>query len=256
MGKAFHWWLSKFTHSQGYYLNRLVSSCNWSHWNYYKPIVMFFFKCDFRAEEVAPHSFLFRRKSASENGREVAPHSFPFRRKSASQNGREVAPHHFLFCRKSASQHFSLWGRATHLPFSPKIRESVALLAPQKESHVLFRTLKGTPHEQKRELLRPRNASDPAPDCTAPTPFSPSLVRLAYDPWLCHGMIKSEVILILKFNFFHITLKKLSSLTSVLGVHCTAKTQHLLHASLAWQKTSVYCSQFQFFNCKGHYMFS
>ena len=58
------------------------------------------------------------------------------------------ATHRFLFRRKSASRHFSLWGRATYLPFSPKIRESALLLAPQKESHVRFRPQKA-PHASK-----------------------------------------------------------------------------------------------------------
>ena len=177
MGKAFHWWLSKFTHSQGYYLNRLVSSCNWSHWKYYKPIVMFFFKCDFRAEEVAPHAFLFRRKCASQNGREVAPHRFLFCQKSASQNGREVAPHRFLFRQKSASRHFC--SLTSH-----HIRAA-------KGIPCAFTSPKGTPHGATR-AKREHHARNMRETCEWPTfwlhssgtalPFSSVIVVVGQSP--------------------------------------------------------------------------
>ena len=132
------------------------------------------------------------------------------------KNGREVMPHHFLFRWKSVSRHLSCWGRTTHLPFLPKIHESAPFPSevaphdflfcspptwledngiPSKGIPCAFSSSKGNSCEQKRkptcELLRPWNTSTPNPDCTALAPFSPSLVWLAYDPWRCHGKIKS-----------------------------------------------------------------
>ena len=56
------------------------------------------------------------------------------------KNGREVAPHRFLFRRKSASRHLSCWGRATHLPFSLKIRESAPFCSEVAPHDSLFRS--------------------------------------------------------------------------------------------------------------------
>ena len=160
---------------------------------------------------MVPHAFLFRRISASRHfwvGGRATPFpfwpkirecwgfekwqggcatSFPFSpkiRESALLHA-EVAPPTFLFRRVVKNGR----GSATRLPFSPKIRESGLFLPPQKASHVVFRLQKAShmeaheqKREQKRELLRPRNVSTPPSDCTALRPFSPSLMRLAYDP--------------------------------------------------------------------------
>ena len=130
------------------------------------------------------------------------------------KNGREVAPYRFLFHRKSVSRHLLFWGRATHLPFSPKICELAPLCSVVTPHDFLFRSpptwlgassiaskgipcafssSKGNSCEQKREptceLLRPRNASTPNPSCTAPAPPSPSLMRCSLPPmWM---MIRS-----------------------------------------------------------------
>ena len=63
---------------------------------------------------------------------EVAPHAFLFRWKSMSQNGREVAPHRFLFRRKPMSRHFC-WLRSRHIRAAKGIP-------------CVFTSPKGTPH--------------------------------------------------------------------------------------------------------------
>ena len=101
------------------------------------------------------------------------------------------------------------WGRATHLPFWPKICESAPFLAEVMPHTFLFRQksatqlpfslqtawleassiaskgipcaflpIKGSPHEHKREQPCEQNTSHPPPDNTALAPPSPSLLRL------------------------------------------------------------------------------
>ena len=128
--------------------------------------------------EVAPQRFLLQLKSASEKfGREVAPPRFHFQSKSASHA--EVAPLDFFFQTDIRFPRYRRGGRSRHI-------------GPQKESHVLS-TYKRQEHASKTRAKREKHASDtretcekharnmrvfPAPDYTAPAPFSPSLMGL------------------------------------------------------------------------------
>ena len=142
---------------------------------------------------------LFRSPRVGTFPAEVAPPTFLFRR--VVKNGREVAPHDFLFRRKSASEKWQ-GGRATPFPFSPKIRESAPFVLRSRHTPAFFAKnprvgtfasaakgipcafspIKGLPREHNARNMRAKTRAAPTPDCTAPRPFSPSLMRLAYDP--------------------------------------------------------------------------
>ena len=112
--------------------------------------------------EVAPQRFLFEWKSASEKfGREVAPLRFHFRSKSASHA--EVAPLDFFFRTDFRFPRYRRGGRSRHVL-----------------CHVLFCPIKGKSTRAKTWAKREQNARNmrvfPAPDYTAPAPFSPSLM--------------------------------------------------------------------------------
>ena len=123
--------------------------------------------------EVAPQRFLFEWKSASEKfGREVAPPHFHFQSKSASHA--EVAPLDFFF--------------RTDFRF-PRYRRG------GRSRHVLFSGYKRQEHASKMRAKREKHARNmrvyPAPDYTAPAPFSPSLMDgRGYYPCRCHEKVK------------------------------------------------------------------
>ena len=94
-------------------------------------------------------------------GREVAPHGFLLR--SSEKSRREVAPQDIHFRSNSAPRHSEKnWqrGRATSFPFWIEIRESAVLdwgcatFTLQKECHVVFFPIKGSPREHSRENSR------------------------------------------------------------------------------------------------------
>ena len=157
-----------------------------------------------------PFSTKFR-ESKWQRGRAT---QFPFSpkfRESKWQRGRATP---FPFSPKIRESVLLLWGLekwqrgcATSFPFSLKIRESALFLAEvephprRKRNPMCVFVTKRHPtwrHASKNasetRATREKHASDPASDCTAPRPFSPSIVRLAYDPWCCHGMIKSMIL--------------------------------------------------------------
>ena len=114
----------------------------------------------------------------------------------------EVMPHTFLFCQKSTSQHFFLL-RSCHTPsfFIENLPHDFlfhSARVPQKASHVLFPS-KMCAQCKKHASMHTRDLPS---NCTAPAPFSPSLLRLANDPWCCHSMIKSLFLRVkLNINF-------------------------------------------------------
>ena len=101
----------------------------------------------------------------------------------------EVAPHTFLFRRKSASRHFCVWGRATRLPFSLTTRVARGQQFCLKRHPMWFFVSKRHPmwsktraqHEKHASKNASKTRAPPAPDDTAPAPFSPSPVC---DRWL------------------------------------------------------------------------
>ena len=123
----------------------------------------------FRAEEAAPHDFLFRRKSASEKWQGGRATHLPFLPKirELAPLLAEVTPHTFLFRQKSA----------TRLPFSLKTAWLGDSGIPSKGIPCAFSPIKGSPREHKREQPCKQNASHLPPDDTAPAPPSPSLLR-------------------------------------------------------------------------------
>ena len=118
----------------------------------------------FRAEEVAPHNFLFRRKSASRLRSRHTPSFF-------AENPRVGT--------------FSPWGRATRLPFSLTTCVARGQRYCLKRHPMWFFVSKRHPtwkHASKNATKNARNHVSktralPAPDDTAPAPPSPSLVR-------------------------------------------------------------------------------
>ena len=135
------------------------------------------------------------------NGREVTPHGFLFRWKSVSRHfsllrlchppsffaelwkmaGRS---HHTVsfFAKNLRVGTFVLWGRATQLPFSLTTRMARGQRYCLKRNPMCIFVPTRHPTWAKSSptcaLLRPRNVSTPNPNCTAPAPFSPSLVWL------------------------------------------------------------------------------
>ena len=108
--------------------------------------------------EVMPQRFLFEWKSASEKfGREVAPPGFHFQSKSTSHA--EVTPLHFFFGQISSFR--AIEGEEGHATCF---------------AMCFFALWKARAHEQKREQNARNMRVFPAPNYTAPAPFSPSLM--------------------------------------------------------------------------------
>ena len=82
----------------------------------------------------------------------------------------EVAPHDFLFRRKSASRHFLLWGHATRLPFCSQTVWLGAKGVASKGIPCGFSSPKGIPHGSTRAKTWAKTCPTTAAKCEQSEP--------------------------------------------------------------------------------------